>query len=409
MLFGVVNLKTHQFVFCCLVTSILASASWSADWPQFHGPQSDNISKEKLKNTTWNTTPPRLVWKTDLTDDGYSGPSVAKGKVYIVDHSGENDILRCIDLKTGKNLWKSEYPNPKAPDYGYTRSTPTVKNGLVFTLNRWGLVVCTDAKTGKQIWTRDTYADYPGFISQWGHGSSIVVDGKQAIVVPGGKDASMVALDTKTGKTIWAGGGSDPAGWSTPILATINGKRQYISFTSSSLSGVDTKDGKVLWQFEYKTPLRANMASPLLVGNNIFVTASYNMGCAMVSLNPDGTVVPLWRNKAIQGYFTTPVFVDGYIYGISDPQNLVCVDPADGSVKWTQPGFERGPVMAIGGYLLALAGDTGQLALIKPDANRYNELGRFTPLGGTSWTSPAFSDGYLLVRNQKSLACFDMR
>jgi len=398
-----------KFVLLCVVLlmSVIAQPCASADWPGFRGPATDGISAEKLVNTAWNTKPPKLVWKTDMSDQGYSGPSVVAGKVYIIDHVGQDDVVRCIDIKTGKDVWRATYPNPGDPNFGYTRATPAVSKGMVVTLSWRGLVACLDAKTGKWVWYRDTLKDFPGPLSGWGHGGSVLIDANKVIVCPGGKDSSVVALDLKTGKTIWQGGGSDPTAFATPVKARIQGVWQYVVVTASCFKGVDARDGKLLWQHGFAT--NANIATPIVIGNSVFVTASYNKGGVMLDIAPDFSVKPRWENKAIMAHFNTPVYLNGFIYGIGDPQNLVCQDAIDGSTKWIKEGFEKGPVMSVGGYLLALAGDTGQLALIKPDPKQYTELGRFTPLGGQSWVAPVFSGGYLLVRNLKELACFSVK
>ncbi len=400
-------MKTKLFAFVFLL-SILVSACSAADWPGFRGLATDGISAEKLGNTSWNTNPPKLVWKTELTDSSYSGPSVVGNKVFILDHLGEEDVVRCFDFTTGKEIWKTSYPNPGDPTFGHTRATPTVSKGKVVTISWRGLVVCMDAKTGKQIWTRDTLKDYPGPLSGWGHGGSALIDGNKVIIIPGGKDSSVIALDLATGKTIWAGGGSDPTGYTTPVKAQIQGVWQYVVVSASCFKGVDVKNGKLLWKYDFAT--NANIASPIVVGNSVFVTAQYNKGGVMVDIAPDFSVKLRWENKAILAHFNTPIYLNGFIYGTSDAGGtLVCQDAADGSTKWTAPGFEKGPVLAVGGYLMVLAGDSGQLALVKPDPRKYLEIGRFTPLGGQSWAAPVYSKGFMVIRNLTTLACFDMK
>jgi len=400
-----VKIKLLVFV---ILLSIFATVCTAADWPGFRGLATDGISAEKLGNTAWNTTPPKLLWKTALTDSSYSGPSVAGLKVFILDHLGEEDVVRCFDLMTGKETWKTAYPNPGDPTFGHTRATPAVSKGKVITLSWRGLVVCLDAKTGKQIWTRDTMKDYPGPISGWGHGGSALIDGNRVIIIPGGKDSSVIALDLATGKTIWAAGGSDPTAYTTPVKALIQGVWQYVVVSATCFKGVDVKNGKLLWQYGFAT--NANIPTPIVIGNSVFVTASYEKGGVMVDIAPDFTVKLRWENKAIQSHMNTPVYLNGFIYGTSDAGGtLVCQDAADGSTKWTAPGFEKGPVLVVGGYLLALSGNTGELALVKPDPRKYLEIGRFTPLGGQSWTQPVYSNGYMVIRNPSTLACFDMK
>ncbi len=402
-------MKRSLFVLCSLLVAVLTLPVCSADWPQFRGPLADGISKEKLVNINWQQKAPKQIWKVDLNDESYSGPSVVGGKVFVVGHVGDNDIVKCIDIKTGKTIWDFSYADPGASNFGFTRATPSVYKGYLVTLSRQGLVLCLDAKTGKQIWTRDLMKDFGGSMPGWGHSASPLIDGTKVIVCPGGKDASVAALDLKTGATIWQGSGSDPASFSTPVKAQIQGVWQYVVLSANVVKGVDTRDGKLLWQSEFKTSGGINIPMPIVIGNSVFITASYGMGCALVDVTSSTTATQKWRNKNMLAHFSTPILMNGYIYGVGDPGKLMCINPSDGTQKWAVDGFEKGPSIAIGVYLITLVGNTGDIVLSKPNPEKYQEICRMPGLGGQNWTAPVYSNGMLLIRNTKAIACYDMR
>ncbi|MCX7886502.1 MAG: PQQ-binding-like beta-propeller repeat protein, partial [Verrucomicrobiae bacterium] len=223
---------------------LVAQALLAADWPNFLGPTRNSLSPETGLNKNWSTYPPRELWRVPMNDDGYAGPSVANGKVFIVDHRGDKDVVRALDLRTGKDVWTYSYNDRAKPNYGFARATPTVEGGKVYTVSRFGWVHCLDEKTGSLIWRKDVVAQFKGIIPRWEMAWSAVVDGDKLIVVPGGDGAAVAALDKNTGATVWKGGGSDKPGYATPVVATLHGVKQYVVFTAFHLIGVDAASGK---------------------------------------------------------------------------------------------------------------------------------------------------------------------
>jgi outer membrane protein assembly factor BamB len=380
----------------------------SADWPHFRGPDHNGISPEKGIRKDWVENPPPVVWKVSMNDEGYAGPSVAKGILYIVDHEGSEDVVRALDVRDGREIWTFAYPDSSPDNYGYARATPAVDGGRVYTIGRFGLVHCLDSLTGRKIWSRNIIDDFDGVIPKYEMSMSPFIDGEKLIVFPGGKVASVVALDKKTGRTIWEGGGSDKPGYATPVAATIGGRRQYIAFTGHSLLGVGAEKGDLLWRLPWKTNHDVNAATPVVVGDDVFITSGYNHGCALVRVG-EGEPEILWENRNLVGHFNSPVYSEGYIYGIGDPGEIVCLDLNTGRLMWSEKGFEKGGLVAVDGMLIALAGRTGDLVLIEMTPMEYRERGRTRPLGGRSWTAPVISEGILYIRNEDSLAGIDLR
>jgi outer membrane protein assembly factor BamB len=382
--------------------------SGGSDWPRYLGPKGDNISTEKGINKNWAARPPKPLWKVDLRDGGYAGPSVAGGKVFIIDHSGSQDIVRALDLKTGADVWTYAYEDTAQANYGYARSTPTVAGGKVYTISRLGIVNCLDAATGKKLWTRDVRADFSAPRPDWDFAGSPVIDGDRVVLATGGSNAAVIALNKDTGATMMQGGGDTKAGYATPVVATINGVKQYVTFTAKTVMGVDAASGRALWSVPWETSYDVNAATPIVIGNSVFVTSGYGKGCGLIDVTAGGASIR-WQSRDLVSRFNTPVLVKGMIYGIGEPGNLVCLDPASGQLKWRQSGFEWGGLVYVDGALIAMDGRTGACVLVNATPEGYEELGRFTPLGGQSWTAPIVAQGRLIVRNQKAIACFDLK
>jgi len=392
-----------------LLVCFSSIALQASDWPRFRGPDADGISKEKGINKDWKAKPPAELWRITLGDKGYAGPSVAAGKMFIIDHEGENDVIRAVDVKTGKDVWTFKYVDTAKDNYGFARATPTYDAGKIYTLSRMGLLHCLDAEKGSKLWSHDLKADFGGKTGAWDYAASPLVDGNKLIVCVGGNNASVVALDKTTGKEIWRGGGSDQAGYSTPVLATIENKKQYLVFTGLAITGVDAESGALLWRFPWKTQYDVNASAPVQIGGNfVFISANYGHGCALVAIGGGGAKA-VWENKEVQQHFNSAILVGEHLYTTSDPGALVCLNPRDGKPVWRQPGFEKGGLIGIDGTMIVVDGKAGDVVMVNITTKAYEELGRIKPLGGQSWTAPIVADGKLYVRNKQYLVCLDLK
>ncbi len=383
-------------------------ALYASDWPQFRGPNANGFSGETGINKNWQRQAPRKLWQVSLSDGGYAGPSVARGKVYIIDHQGKQDMVRALNVTNGRDVWRFLYDDATSSNYGFTRSTPTVYDNRVYTLSRQGHLFCLDADSGRRIWDRNIIADFHGKLPTWCLAGSPLIDGNKVIVCPGGPNAAVVALDKQNGHTLWAGGGSDIPGYATPLIATLNGQRQYVVFAGHALLGVSPAHGQLLWSFPWKTELDVNAAAPVVIGNSIFISSGYSHGCALIDIKGN-KATQRWFNKNIQAHFSSSIVAGNYLYGDSDPGSLVCLDWRNGMVMWKQSGFEKGGVLGVDGTIIALKGSSGELVMVRLAPNRYQEMGSFRPLGGQSWTAPVLANGLLIVRNTKALACYQLK
>ena len=380
-------------------------AGWAADWPVWRGPDVNGIAPDTGINKDWAAKPPAVLWQVPLGDGGFAGPSVANGKVYIIDHAGDQDIVRALKVEDGTEVWRYAYADSAKANYGFARSTPVVNEEKVYTLGRLGQLNCLEEKTGKLVWTKNLIGDFGGKVPTWQYAMSPLIDGNKLIVVPGGANVLM-ALDKLTGETLWAGGGSDGPGYSTPVVATILETKQYVVFTASGVRGVSAENGQLLWQHPWKTDYDVNAATPLPAGNQVFITSGYSSGCAMLEITTQGPKV-LWQNTDMKGKFSSPVSYGGFLWGGGEGK-FVGLNPATGAVIYEATGFDQGSVLAVDGVLLILYGGNGELVMATPTAPP-QVLGKITPLGGQSWTAPIMADGKLYIRNTKALACVEMK
>ena len=226
------------------------------------------------------------------------------------------------------------------------------------------------------------------------------------IVTPGARDAGIVVLDAKTGALVLKGGSGAP-GYATPVIAKIGGVKQYVVFLAKKVCGIDAASGKELWAYPWETANDVNAATPLIIGDAVFITSGYGHGCAMVDVK-GGQATLRWQNRSIQAHFSSPIYFGENIYGTGDPGVLVCLNPADGSTLWRQNGFEKGGIIGIDGMILGMNGSNGDLVLVKMDPSSYQELGRIAPLRGQAWTAPIVVDKKAVVRTKEAIAVVDL-
>ena len=382
------------------------AAVTGTEWPAFRGPNADGIAPDTGINKDWSRKPPRTLWKVSLGDGGYAGPSVADGKLFVIDHKEDQDVVRALNLRSGKEAWMFAYSDTAKANYGFARATPVFSEGKLYTLSRLGLLHCLDAGTGKKVWSRDIRGEFNGKRPSWDYAMSPLVDGEKLIVCPGGQ-TGVAALDKNSGRTLWTGGKSGPPGYATPVAARLGGHEQYVVFAGTSLFAVDVSSGKTLWHIPWQTKLDVNAAMPLVIEDFVYVTSGYGTGSGMFKISGGGAKL-VWKSPAIQAHFNTPVYYDGLIYGIGDPGNLVCLNPQDGATMWKQKGFEKGGVVGVDGVIIAVGGKDGDVVMVRADHTSYQELGRTKPLGGQSWTAPIIANGKLIIRNTQAIACLEL-
>jgi outer membrane protein assembly factor BamB len=398
-----------------LLTAALALAVAGADWPQFLGPKRDGTSAETGLATTWPRKGPPVEWQREV-GEGYSGPVVADGKLILFHRVGDEDVVECLDAATGKGLWKYAYATAYSDALGKgdgPRSTPLIAGGKVYTLGAAGKLLCLGLARGDMVWQRDLLTDYTVPRSYFGVGTTPLLVGDLLLVNVGGKDAGVVAVNKDTGKEAWAAT-SQGASYASPVAADIDGVRHAIFFTRQGLLGLDPANGKVRYEKRWRSRMDAsvNAATPLVLGDRIFLTSSYDTGALLVKASKD-KVEELWKGDDILScHFGTPVHVDGYLYGFDGRQEggteLRCVELKSGKVMWKQEGFGCGSIIAAQGMLLILS-EGGDLVLAEATSAGYREKARATVLGKPCRAAPALSDGKLYARDGGKLVCWNLK
>ncbi|MBX9622247.1 MAG: PQQ-like beta-propeller repeat protein, partial [Gemmataceae bacterium] len=399
----------------------------SADWPQWLGPTRDGRAPAGPLRTDWAANPPKPLWEVEV-GGGYSSVAVVGGKVYIHSRSsGSEERVICLHVETGTEVWQYGYhAGPAGQDARYAtgpRATPSVADGRVYTVGGAGRFLCLEppALAGgspRVAWEHDLPGEFRGRVPQWGYAGSPLVDGDLVIVQPGGRDGSVVAFDKRTGEVRWKAG-SEPAGYSSPVATTAGGVRVVLALTAESLLCVRAADGEVTARFPWSPEHGGNIATPLVLGDRVFVTAAYHMGCALVRLAPAGDRVgfePVYtrRRKPLRCHHSTPVARGRHLWGFDghDPVALTCFDVVAGQpvAGWEADRVGKGSLVLAGDHLVILT-EGGELVLAAASAEEYRELGRVrTGLGGGQvWALPVLLDGRLYVRGDGKLICYDLR
>ena len=388
------------------------SAAAPAYWTDFRGPSRDGHYRERPILTNWPADGLKPIWKQPV-GGGYASFTIARGRAFTIEQRGPQEIVAAYDVATGRELWTSAWPALFHERMGGDgpRATPTWSAGRVYALGGQGEFRCLDEATGKTFWRTNILDENGATNLTWGMAASPLIVDDTVVVLPGGPQGhSVVAYDRRTGARRWSAL-DDQQGYSSPMLVTLGGLRQLLVFSASRLMGITPDEGRVLWEYPWKTDYDVNAAQPVVIGTNrVLVSSGYGVGAAVVELtpSPDGfSVREVWRNIRMKNQFTSSLLHDGYIYGL-DESILACLDAATGELKWKGGRYGYGQVLLAGDHLIVLTED-GDLALVRASPDRHQELARFHAIDGKTWNHPAMSDGVLLVRNINEMAAFDLR
>lgn len=417
------------FCLCFSAVSATRSANMAAspsDWPQWRGPQRSGISQEAGLLKQWPAEGPKLLWQVDDIGDGYSTPAVVGTRIYLMSNRGmENEFVEALSTHDGKPIWTTRVGNVGSPSdflYAKARSTPTVDGDFIYALGSDGDFACLDTRSGKIRWQKSIKKEFGGQPGIWAYAESPLVDGDVVVVTPGGAEATIVALNKKTGAVIWKSAvpGGDPAGYASAIVALGGGRKQYVQFLSKGIVGVDAKNGQFLWR--YKEPVKgmAQMVTPIARDGYVYGGA-HGVGGGAVRLRSEGGGVvaeQVYFERGLPCSIGGSVLVGDYLYGTA-AEGLVAAEFTTGKVKWKAESIGRGSVAYADG-LLYLHGENGDVALVEATPEAYREKGRFTPsaqpkrrrLGPfpeKAWTYPVIANGRLYIRDIGTLWAYDIK
>ena len=381
-------------------------------WTDFRGPNRDGDYREAPVMADWPAAGLTPLWKQPV-GGGYASFVVARGRAFTIEQRGAQEVVAAYDVPTGRELWTNSWAAEFRESMGGDgpRATPTWSDGKLYALGATGELRALDDANGKVIWRTNILSDSDARNLDWGMAAAPLVVDDTVIVLPGGPDGrSIVGYDRATGKRAWSALG-DKQAYCSPMLVTLKGVRQLLVVSATRMVGVVPGSGKVLWEYPFPTYNGINAAQPVVIGDNrVFLSASYGAGSAMIELSGGGdhfSVREVWRNNRMKNRFSGSVLRDGVIYGL-DEGILAAIDAETGELKWKGGRYGYGQVVLAGNNLIVLTED-GDLALVRANPNRHEEISRFPVLEGKTWNVPAISEGYLLVRNLAEMAAFDLR
>ncbi|MEK7684018.1 MAG: PQQ-binding-like beta-propeller repeat protein [Verrucomicrobiota bacterium] len=425
--------------------------SQADDWPQWLGPQRDGVWRETGLLEEFPAGGPVVRWRTSI-GAGYTGPAVAKGRVYVTDRRlsegarnpgnpfdrgvipGTERVL-CLDEASGKILWQHEYDCRYSVSYpAGPRATPVVQGGKVYTLGAEGDLICLDAVAGKVLWSRQFKKDYGIPTPVWGFAAHPLLEGNKLICLAGGQGSTVVAFDKDTGKELWRALSAKEPGYCPPMIYEAGGKRQLIVWHPESINSLDPETGQVYWTEPFNVRSGLTIPTPRQLNSNLFLTTFYN-GSMMLRLDaekPAATVI--WQSKKssekdtdeLHSIMCTPFLEDGFIYGVCSYGQLRCLKAETGERVWetlaatTGDGKETRWANAFlikNGRRFFLFNEKGDLILAKLTPAGYREISRAHLLEPTNsdpgravvWSHPAFANGSLYARNDKEIICVSLK
>ena len=389
----------------------------SAGWNQFRGPNRDNLSQETGLLKAWSSGGPRLLWTAKGLGEGYSTVSLADGLVLTMGNQAAGESIIALDLQTGQQRWSTRNGSPYRNGRGNgPRGTPTVDGDRLYALGANGDLSCLELKTGRVVWAKNILREFGGSNITWGISESVLIDGDRLICTPGGKRATMVALDKATGGVVWGSAvpGSPRASYASPIVAEVGGVRQYITFTARAVIGVRASDGTFMWEDGSTANRTAICSTPLFYRNHVFSASGYGAGGALLELASNNNVTrarQVYHTRDMKNHHGGMIVLDGHLYGSNDPGILTCLDLKTGRVVWQDRSVGKGSIAYADGHIY-LRSEKGPVALVEATPAGYREKSRFDQPRRSSypsWPHPVVADGKLFLRDMDILLCYDVK
>jgi outer membrane protein assembly factor BamB len=401
-----------------ILVLIFGSLCFAADWPQYLGPDRNAVSKETGIKRSWPEGGPEVLWTIPL-GEGFGGAAVSGGKVYVLDRNGDRgDILRALDLETGREEWRFDYDAPGTLDHAGSRSVPAVDGNFVYTCGPFGHYHCLDIRTHKPVWGGNIWRDYSrDELPRWGIAQNPLIYGDLLIMASQTKKAGVVAFDKLTGKVKWESTAlPGKAGYVSPAIVTLGGEKQVVMISAAgAVVGMEPETGRELWSY-YGWQCKIPVPNVTEIGDGrLFITGGYRAGSAMIKVEEKSgawSVSELFTNSEFGTHVHPAILHEGHLYGHCSTNEtrdgLMCMS-LDGKVIWKtgrSPLFDKGGFIQVDGLFLSVDGDKGWLYLIEPGPDGFKPLAKAKLLDtNTCWAPLALTDGRLLIRDQKQMRC----
>jgi outer membrane protein assembly factor BamB len=397
-----------------LTAATIHAQTTSFDWPQWRGPERNGISKETGLLKEWPRSGPPLAWSAAMLGAGYGSVAVTGDRVWVQGMRNRQSVVTSLNRADGKVAWVRIIGSAGENDRGSgPRGTPSIDGDRLYALTENGDLACLRVADGSVVWQRNILKDFGGSNINWLISESPLIDGSRVIVTPGGRSNGMVALDKMTGKTVWTAKElGDEAGYASPIVADVQGVRTLMTLTSNAAVGVRASDGKLMWRYTQVANGTANITTPVYSDNKVFFTSAYGTGGALLGLKAAGEEVraqEIYFTREMQNHHGGVVLVNAYLYGFNN-SILTSLEFATGKMMWRDRSVGKGSVAYADGHLY-LFSENNVVGLAEATPAGYREKGRFTVAdqGLPSWSHPVVSGGRLFIRNQGTLAAYDVR
>lgn len=392
-----------------LLAGLMASSAGytlSADWVHYRGGTGGGVSSETLGLPDSGGYP--VLWRAKV-GIGTSSFVVQSDRLYTMGHEGDADYILCLDTHSGGVLWKYRQPATLDPNLfeGGSRSTPTLHGNLLYAISHDGQAVCLNASTGALLWQRHLVQHFGGKKPEWGYSGAPLVNGDQVVFDIGAAGGSTLALNAKTGEVVWKNG-SEPAGYASPLIFTLAGRRTLVVFKADCIVGLDPENGNPFWRHPWKTSYKVNAATPIQVSpDRLLLSSGYNEGASVLEMS-GGNVREVWRNKNLRAHINSPVCLANLIFGIDGNTgggNLVCLDSTTGERMWEEKSVKGGALILASGKLLIVS-EKGDFVVAEASGKGFKQLSRQSVLGQRTWAQPVLSNGRIFLRdNLGNLAC----
>jgi outer membrane protein assembly factor BamB len=404
---------------CFLFLLLFSLSTHAQDWPQILGPNRDGIYHGPALAKTWPKEGPKVLWQKNV-GSGFAGPSVVDGKLILFHRVANEEIIDCLNATNGTPVWQFKYPTTYVDGFGFDngpRAVPTIASNTVVTLGADGILTALNFKDGTKLWQINTRKEFGADKGFFGFACSPLVEGSTVIVNIGGENsAGIVAFDLATGKVKWKSTAHE-ASYSSPAIATINGQRLAFVFHRAGLAALNPTDGKVLFDYPWRARENAsvNGATPLILANRVFISASYDTGASLLELNGSDKPKVIWSNdESMSNQYATSVHAKGCLYGLHGRHDfpggteLRCIELATGKVMWSKPSLTPANVLLAGDQLLVLT-ERGELLSVAATPDEFKLLNRAQVLGSNLRNYPALANGILYARDTKKLVALDLR
>jgi outer membrane protein assembly factor BamB len=390
------------------------TAAPGADWPQWRGPSRSAISPETGLLRSWPAAGPPRAWSTSNLGAGFGSIAVSRDRIFVQGMRNSQSVVSALNRADGTLVWARPIGRAGDNDRGPgPRGTPTVDGDRIYVLTENGDLASLRVQDGGIVWQRNILQEFGGRNIDWLISESPLIDGNNVIVSPGGRAAGMAALDKMTGKTVWVSKElSDRAGYSSPIVADVQGVRIIMTLTGEAGIGVRASDGKLMWRHPAVSNSTANIATPVFFDNKVFYSSDYGTGGALLALraqNGEVRAQEVYFTRDMQNHHGGMVVVNGYLYGFHNAI-LTCLEFATGKVMWRNRSVGKGAVAYADGSLYLLS-ENNVVGLADASPAGYRETGRFRipEQGWPSWAHPVVSGGRLYIRDQGILTAYNIR